>query len=264
MRALHGKQGYTESQVKLSYQLDYIPPFVFGEGTQIMYVQLAEMMRYPDNGVELKGGHLIAGIPFNVNDDGSVDEIVFQVPGGALLILQVGDQEGRHFDASRYIPVPYINRDGHVVVYAYRTPGGIWHFELTGGLDMTRSRELIFMAEVASQHLARVIGGTVMENSVGRALGRQERFGLWQRPDVERPDGPWASQYMAAQCGKRIYYDANVTPGFVRVTGAVSFDDLRNEDTFWLSLRSFPPPPNMDAKYQAWYCAEVKSTWRPP
>ncbi|MBV7337031.1 SH3 domain-containing protein [Chloroflexi bacterium TSY] len=264
VRVHHGKQGYTEEEVKQSFELDYIPPFVFGEGTQIMYVQLAEMERYVDNGVELKGGHLIAGIPFHVNDDGSVDQIIFHVPGGSIIILQVGDQEGRHFDTSRYMPAPYVADNGHTVVHAYRTPSGIWHFELVGAFDMSRSRDVIFMAEVASQHLAREIGGTVMENSVGRALAREGRFGLWQRPDVEVPDGPWASQYMAAQCGQIMYYNANVTPHFVNVTGTVSFENLRDEDMFWRSLRSFPSPPNLDAKYKAWYCANVKNNWQSP
>jgi len=264
VRVHQGKQGYAAEQVRQAYKLEYIPPFVFGEGIQILYIHLVEMERQSDNGINLKGGRLIAGIPFKVNDDGSVDEIIFYVPRRSIILLQMGDQEGRHFDVSRYMPVPLTNNNGSAVVSAYRTPGGIWHFEIAGDFDMSRSRDLFFMAEVASQHLAREIGGTVMENSIGRALARTEHFGLWQRPDTDWPDGPWASQYMAAQCGKPMYYNANVTPAFINVTGAVSFDDLRSDDMFWESLRAFPPPPNMNAKYKRWYCENVNSSWQPP
>ena len=262
--AAHGEGGYTAEQVMASYGLDYIPPYVMTAGPQTLQVHRADLQLGADHSVELLGGQQLASIPFTALPDGSVGPISFTVPQGQVLLLQVGDAQGRHFDTSRYLPVPYVAHSGDVAVLAFRDPGGIWHFRMEGSFAWGRSQDLIHMSEVASQHLARVIGGTVLDNDVGRALARQARFGLWQLPGASAPDGPWATQYMAAQCGQRMVYDAGVVPAFVRITGTNQFEDLRTAEEFDSSLRSFPPPPNAADKFGPWYCAQVTQPWQPP
>ena len=262
--AAHGEGGYTAAQVMTSYGLDYIPPYVMTAGPQTLQVHLASLQLGADRSVALLGGQQLASIPFTALPDGSVGPISFTVPQGQVLLLQVGDAQGRHFDTSRYLPVPYVAHSGDVAVLAFRDPGGIWHFRMEGSFELGRSQDLIYMSEVASQHLARVVGGTVLDNDVGRALARQAQFGLWQLPGAGVPDGPWATQYMAAQCGQRMVYDPNVVPPFVRVTGTNQFEDLRTPEEFDSSLRSFPPPPNAADKFGPWYCTEVTQTWQAP
>ena len=262
--AAHGEGGYTAAQVMTSYGLDYIPPYVMTAGPQTLQVHLASLQLGDDRSVALLGGQQLASIPFTALPDGSVGPISFTVPQGQVLLLQVGDAQGRHFDTSRYLPVPYVAHSGDVAVLAFRDPGGIWHFRMEGSFELGRSQDLIYMSEAASRHLARVVGGTVLDNDVGRALARQARFGLWQLPGASAPDGPWATQYMAAQCGQRMVYDPDVVPAFVRVTGTNQFEDLRTAAAFASSLRSFPPPPNAADKFGPWYCTQVTQVWQAP
>jgi hypothetical protein len=273
IRVSHGDSGYTLQEVLDSYDSTFVPGFVFGEGEALLGINYVYWADQPNGGASVIGGQFDGTVKIWIKSDGKIEDVSFPAACGSLLKLQVQDQQGRHLDQSRYIAVPYRanSADAYARVHVTRDPGGEWHSVIEGDVDLAKSAHIIHVAEILSQYEAREIGTNIMENNVSRSLAVQGKFSLWQWASDKFWDSPWATQAMAAMCGKTAYYDNNVVPFFVKITGKNKFEDLRTDAGKQTSLSSFPKPPNMPSSpsdketlKKPWSCNDVHNTWTPP
>jgi hypothetical protein len=237
-----------------------IPELQFGQGGVVRLLRL-DIEPRENEGVQLVGGQQIGLQEFKILPDGAAEEVRFLIPCRVHFQLNFGDLQGRHLETTKVYWSPAQEAIGDMaLLIVTRYPGGVTTIRILGNYPMNAiNRWGLHAAEITSQTLARM-GFVITNNFIKAGLARSNKFGLFQVPNMQWPDGPWSEQYDLLLTHV-MYYDANDVPTFVQITEPHSYKLMVTQDELDRARMQLPAPPENPSAQ--WY-VNPSTIWQPP